>query len=258
MRTTTERLNVSHYYVSIGRGGSEKKKEGDLKTPHGVYFIQSFIPPGKLSDKYGAGAYPINYPNELDTFNGLTGSGIWLHGTRSGTYNRAPLASEGCVVLSNDNLIEIGSYITLGKTPVIIGSNIEWLSPDQWTKTGNHASTIFNQWIESWESMNVDDYLSHYSKDFDNGKNSFSRWANHKRKITRNKEYIQVNATNVSHLKHPNKDVMVTTFHQNYISNNYSSQSWKRQYWKKEEDGKWRIIYENVIERPTSTRLAKR
>jgi len=249
---------IEDYYVSIGRGGSEKKKEGDLKTPHGVYFIQSFIPPGKLSDKYGAGAYPINYPNELDTFNGLTGSGIWLHGTRSGTYNRAPLASEGCVVLSNDNLIEIGSYITLRKTPVIIGSNIEWLSPDQWIKTAKHASTIFNQWVESWESMDVDDYLSHYSKDFNNGKNSFSRWAKHKRKITKNKKYVQVNATNVSHLQHPNKDVMVTTFHQNYISNNYSSQSWKRQYWKKEGDGKWRIIYENAIERPASTRLAKR
>ena len=74
---------VADYYVSMGRGGAKKEKEGDLKTPIGVYFVQSYIPDIKLSDKYGAGAYPINYPNAWDLFNGRTGSGIWLHGTRS-------------------------------------------------------------------------------------------------------------------------------------------------------------------------------
>ena len=167
---------IADYYISMGRGGAEKKKEGDLKTPLGVYFIKSFIPADKLSDKYGAGAYPINYPNELDTFNGLTGSGIWLHGTRSGTYNRAPLASEGCVVLPNDNLIKIAPYITLGKTPVIIGNNLEWLTPAMWKQSSQKTSDIFNRWIQSWERMDVDDYLSHYSKKFNNGKKGYTNW----------------------------------------------------------------------------------
>ena len=106
--------------------------------------------------------------------------------------------------------------------------------------------------------MNIDDYLNHYSKSFNNGQKDFNLWKEHKRRVAKNKKYIQVNAANVSHLKHPNKDVMVTTFHQNYVSNNYSGQSWKRQYWIKEEDGKWRIIYENEIDWPDTARLAKR
>lgn len=250
--------HLADYYISIGRGGAEKKKKGDLKTPLGVYFVKSFIPPDKLSDKYGAGAYPINYPNELDISNGLTGSGIWIHGTRSGTYNRAPLASEGCVVLPNDDLIELGSYITLGKTPVLIGNDLEWLTAEQWQQENKQATTVFHQWLSNWKSLNVEAYLENYSKIFNNGKKNYKHWAKHKRHISKNKKYIDVTTSNLSLLKHPNDEIMVATFQQNYKSNNYSDQSWKRQYWKKEDDGKWRIIYENEIDWPTSIRLANR
>ena len=162
------------------------------------------------------------------------------------------------MVLPNDNLIEIGPYISLGHTPVIIGNDIEWLTQKQWRQSSKQSSDIFEQWIKSWESMNVDDYLSHYSKGFNNGSKDFNHWEQHKRRVAKNKQLIQVNATNISHLKHPNKDIMITTFHQNYISNNFSGQSWKRQYWEKETDGVWRIIYENGIEWPDTMRLTKR
>ena len=107
------------------------------------------------------------------------------------------------------------------------------------------------------ESTDVDRYLSHYSSRFNNGSQDYKRWASHKRRVAKDKRHIEVSATNVSHLKHPNKDIMVTTFHQSYVSNNYSGQSWKRQYWQKESDGEWRIIYENEIDWPDTTRLAK-
>lgn len=249
---------IADYYISMGRGGGEKQKEGDLRTPLGVYFVQSYIPPEKLADKYGAGAYPINYPNAWDRFNGRTGSGIWLHGTRSGTYNRPPLASEGCVVLPNDDLIELGSYISLGQTPVLIGNEIKWLTADQWQQQNSRVSLAFNQWITDWESLNVDDYLGHYSESFSNGTKDFNDWVKHKRRVSKNKTHISVEASNVSLLMHPNDDVMVATFHQDYVSDNYSGQSWKRQYWRKEADGQWRIIFEGEISSPFETKLAKR
>lgn len=247
---------VADYYVSMGRGGVEKKKEGDLRTPLGVYFVQTYIPPDNLADKYGIGAYPINYPNAWDSFNGRTGSGIWLHGTRSGTYNRPPLASEGCLVLPNDDLIELGSYIQLGQTPVLIGNELEWLSAQQWNQQNSEVSAIFTQWIDDWESLNVENYLGHYSKKFNNGKKDFQHWSSHKKRVAKNKNYIKVGTSNVSLLKHPNEDVMVATFMQSYKSNNFSGQSWKRQYWHKEKDGQWRIIFEGNIPWPAKQQLA--
>lgn len=249
---------ISDYYISMGRGGVEKKKEGDLRTPLGVYFVQSYIPPDKLADKYGAGAYPINYPNAWDSFNDHTGGGIWLHGTRSGTYNRPPLASEGCVVLPNDDLIELGSYITLGQTPVLIGHEIEWLTKDEWKQKKNQVTALFKQWLDDWQSLEVDDYLGHYSASFNNGKKDYSSWVEHKRRVSKSKTFINVDASDVSLLKHPNEDVLVATFHQSYQSDNFSGRSWKRQYWQKESDGKWRIIYEGEIPWPVAPQLAKR
>lgn len=249
---------VADYYISMGRGGADKEREGDLRTPLGVYFVQSHIPSYKLADKYGAGAYPLNYPNAWDQFNKRTGSGIWLHGTRSGTYNRPPLASEGCVVLPNDDLLDLGAYIDLGQTPVLIGQNIKWLTTEQWKLQRDYTTSIFQDWINDWQSLDVENYLNHYSQSFNNGKKDFYHWVEHKRRVAKNKSYIKVNASDVSLLMHPNEDVMVVTFRQQYESDNYSSESWKRQYWRKEFDGKWRIVYEGGISGPSTQQLARR
>ena len=248
---------VDDFFVSMGRAGAGKVSEGDLKTPMGVYFVQSYISPTQLEDKYGAGAYPINYPNAWDRINGKTGHGIWLHGTRSGTYNRPTLASEGCVVLPNDDLLALGSYIDLKSTPVLIGENLQWLSEDKWLEHQGLVNKIHQQWKNDWESLNVEEYLSHYSQRFTNGKKKFSHWATHKRRISKHKTFVQVDLSNVSLLLHPNEDVMVATFQQSYSSDNFTSQSWKRQYWSKESDGEWRIVFEDEISPPASPQLAR-
>ena len=99
-------------------------------------------------------------------------------------------------------------------------------------------------------------YLSHYSQSFNNGEKDFNHWVEHKRRISKNKTFINVNASNVSLLMHPNEDVMVVTFKQSYVSDNYSSESWKRQYWRKEFDGEWRIVFESGITGPPEQQLA--
>ena len=248
---------IDDFFVSMGRSGAGKISEGDLKTPLGVYFIQSYIAPDQLADKYGAGAYPINYPNAWDRLNGKTGHGIWLHGTRSGTYNRPPLASEGCVVLPNEDLLDLGSHIDLKSTPVLIGENIQWLGEEQWLQHKGSISQLHEQWKSDWESMNVDNYLQHYSDRFTNGKKDINNWSDHKRRIAKHKTFVKVGLSNVSLLQHPNEDVMVATFLQTYASDNFSSQSWKRQYWNKENDGKWRIVFEDEISMPVKPQLAE-
>ena len=48
------------YYVSQGKLGVNKLREGDQKTPIGVYAINGRIPGQKLPDFYGVGALPLN------------------------------------------------------------------------------------------------------------------------------------------------------------------------------------------------------
>ena len=96
---------VTDFYISLGQNGVEKSREGDQKTPLGVYRILSLRE--KLPDFYGPGAFPIDYPNDWDKMNGRKGHGIWLHGTPSATYARPPWATDGCVVLTNDDLSKL-------------------------------------------------------------------------------------------------------------------------------------------------------
>lgn len=93
---------VADYYTTLGKRGTDKLREGDQKTPLGVYHVTSSIPGAKLPDLYGWGAFPINYPNDWDRRAGKTGYGIWLHGVPSENYARAPWASDGCIARVGD------------------------------------------------------------------------------------------------------------------------------------------------------------
>lgn len=116
---------VVDYYVTMGRKGSGKQIEGDLRTPVGVYHVVDLLPGKGLPDLYGVGALPLNYPNEWDKQNGKTGSGIWLHGVPSDTYIRPPKSSRGCVVLNN-NAMEtlLSQYDVPFSTPVVIADRL--------------------------------------------------------------------------------------------------------------------------------------
>src|SRR5881396_2111821 len=99
---------VADFYVTLGKNGVEKTREGDQKTPIGVYHVTGNLPRSKLTDFYGAGAFPINYPYEWDRRRGRNGHGIWLHGVPADLYSRPPRASDGCLVFANPDLESIG------------------------------------------------------------------------------------------------------------------------------------------------------
>lgn len=123
---------VANHYVSVGQQGIGKEREGDRKTPLGVYRIQSEIPGTKLIDFYGPLALPLDYPNAMDRARAKTGSGIWLHGVPSDRYARPPLASDGCVVLANEDLLALRKYAKPGRTTVVVVPRTNWLSPGAW------------------------------------------------------------------------------------------------------------------------------
>jgi murein L,D-transpeptidase YafK len=237
---------VADYYISHGKLGSEKLREGDKKTPIGVYHVTSSLPRQKLTDFYGSGAFPINYPNEWDKRQGRNGHGIWLHGTPSDTFSRPPKASDGCVVLANQDLDALSKNLQIGLTPVIISNSIEWLSLDDWQAERQSLLSMIDKWRKDWESRDTERYARHYAKNFKADGQGLPAWIEQKRKVNAGKSWIKVGTGDISMFRNPGKEeYVVVTFDQDYKSSNLSNQMKKRQYWIK-EDGRWKIIYEGA------------
>jgi murein L,D-transpeptidase YafK len=233
------------YYISSGKNGAPKVREGDQRTPVGVYFVTGRLSVRKLPDLYGAGAFPINYPNEWDLRLGKTGHGIWLHGVPSDTYSRPPLASDGCVALSNPDLLALAPLLDIGHTPVIIAEQVTWVDQQKWGRQRADFAALLEQWRQDWESRNNARYLGHYSRAFIAQGKDYAAWIRYKRRVNANKRFLKVALSEVSLFRYPGVPrMMVVTFQQDYRSSNFRDRVKKRQYWRREADGVWRIIYE--------------
>ncbi|MDP7563353.1 MAG: L,D-transpeptidase family protein [Arenicellales bacterium] len=156
---------LANFYATIGRKGFGKEREGDLKTPVGVYRITSYIPGRRLDARYGPGALTTDYPNALDQTLSRTGSGIWLHGTEPGWVNRAPRASEGCVTLSDidfNRLYQltggVGTHV-----PVIIDDKPEWILPNELLDRRRTARNIVQNWHHSWLQGDIKALARYYN-----------------------------------------------------------------------------------------------
>lgn len=238
---------IADYYVTVGKFGIGKNKEGDKRTPVGLYTITSFKPDSELEELYGIGAYPLSYPNEWDARNGRNGYGIWLHGVPRNTYARPPKASDGCVVLSNDDLKTLGRYIRIGQTPVVIAPSLTWVETGSLASARDELQQAIDEWRKDWESRDTARLLEHYSTDFQSGQQSYQEFAESKRRVNASKSWIKVDIQRLSIYRQPgNKDMAIVTFDQDYKSSNLNDQSRKRQYWQR-ENGRWRIIQETVL-----------
>jgi murein L,D-transpeptidase YafK len=238
------------YYVSIGKNGFGKQYEGDKKTPIGVYFTGKKIKES-LSDFYGDAAYPLSYPNEIDKKNKRNGSGIWLHGTPKTTYNRAPLASDGCIVLSNPDLMKLSTILDDNRIPIIISfrslKDLEFSNNNLIEKKLSLINSI-EAWRKNWEDQDTDTYLKFYSKTFFSEKDNFDTWAERKRMIQSQKVKVSVVLSEISFFDYPNteNEIVLVDFMQDYKSPTINNKMNKRQYWIN-ENNEWRIMYEGGV-----------
>jgi murein L,D-transpeptidase YafK len=244
---------VADYYVSIGKKGYDKYREGDNKTPLGVYHITGSLPHdrlsaiyGRLAEQYGAGALPLSYPNEWDRREGRNGYGIWLHGVPFDTYSRPPRASNGCVAMTNEDFAIIARHAQIGITPVIIANGVDWVAPGASQALRSELARQLEGWRRDWESLDTEKFLSHYSPDFAADRVDYAEFAGQKRKVNAGKSWIKLKLDKVSVFLYPGRDdLAVVTFDQDYASSNLSNRMRKRQYWIRQHNA-WRILHEGA------------
>lgn len=236
---------IADYYAGIGKQGIGKQREGDHRTPVGVYTVTDYLSDQQLPELYGAGALPLDYPNAWDKRLDRTGSGIWLHGVPRDTYSRPPRSSRGCITLSNHVFEALQERSTPGNTIVITAPVIDWQEPGVQTFTDQEISDVLEQWRKDWSSLDFERYIANYSADFKTSRHDFQSWAERKRSIGSRKEFIEVNLEDISIFRYPGEENLIQiNYRQHYNSNNFSNSTDKTQYWRKNSNGRWQIIYE--------------
>lgn len=236
---------VADHYASVGRLGTDKSTEGDQRTPLGVYYITSRLDASQLTDFYGAGALPLNYPNEYDRRLGRTGSGIWLHGVPSDSYARSPNSTDGCVALANPELQSILQRVQPRTTPVVIAQQLQWVRHDQRESERRSLQNLIEGWRVARASGDLNRLMSFYSSQFSAGNRDLAQWRQTLEREVAQQRGRSLQLKDLAILGWRDKsDILVVTFGE--IAEGQRTGAVKRQYWGK-EGGLWKIFFEGVI-----------
>lgn len=233
---------IKNNYVSVGVNGIGKYKEGDGKTPIGVYFFQKNLHGRNLPDLYGVGALTLNYPNAIDLMQKKTGSGIWLHGTRSDQYARAPESTDGCVVLANPDMAYLLQLADLRMTPVVIAERLDWIPQDKGPEEFESFKPVLDLWLQSRRKQNPEVLKLLYSPRFEkDGRNLAQRWSHPTQTGARPKLRQDLELMSVLQWQDPTHTMVVTLKDPN--RSNLNGRDYWRTYWQK-ENGQWRVVFE--------------
>jgi murein L,D-transpeptidase YafK len=239
---------VTSYYLTQGKLGAGKEKEGDKRSPIGVYRLSAPIPPLKLTPFYGAGALPLDYPNTWDKRNNRSGHGIWLHGTPIGQYSRPPKASDGCMVFSNEDLQQLMARVDWQRTLVITDSQLKWQQPEEVIAPRAHLMQTLENWRYAWEQQNITEYMRYYASDFvGNAGENKQAYQTRKAQIFSYNRAHKVSISDLLLYKYPNeKSLAISVFTQRYQREGKETVERKRLWWQWQND-QWKIINEEII-----------
>lgn len=229
--------------TDIGKNGGNKTKRDDHKTPEGIYFFQKELTQPEIPfDLYGKKAFTTDYPNFFDKLEGKTGSGIWLHAIP----DSVPLTrgSRGCVVVRNEEISEITRFIKLKETPLLIYDKVDYLSSTEHENRRKVLSHFLIDWINTWQSMDVDKYMEFYDPQFTAPGFRFESWKNHKLKLKNRYKFIKVTLSQPFLLLH--RDQLIVKTLQKYESDLHSDYGIKTIFALK-KNGTYKIMREEWI-----------
>lgn len=153
---------VVDHPVSLGKAGVDKFREGDARTPLGVYQITSRLGRPALDPFYGDGALTLDYPNALDRHQGRTGSRIWIHGSPRDDVLRPARDTDGCVVLPNAALRDLMARVANHTTPVLIAPTLTWQAPDDLAAQRDGFLAVWRDWQQARRSGTEAEQAAYY------------------------------------------------------------------------------------------------
>lgn len=238
---------LRRFSCTTGQDMGDKTREGDKKTPEGVYFVEEKVPGTLDYSLYGNYAFSLNFPNPVDRLKGKTGHGIWIHGRGKQLVSRD---TRGCVALTADDIKSLDGRIPSG-TPVVIAKKLTWTRETANDPTAQMLAERVHQWADDWQNKRDSffDYFQHDKFAQTEGV-SFASFKSHKQGIFARQPWIHVMVDNVRVIQGP--DYWVTTFDQFYRTQSIVSTVGKRFYWQKDHDGAWRIVGEEYTDVPAA------
>ena len=231
--------------VTTGMQRGDKERSGDKRTPEGIYFFSEIKEDRELLPKYGIMALTMNYPNLMDERANKRGDGIWLHATDQPARAFKQFDTLGCVVVVNEDMMEISKYVTLETTPIIIEEEIPYIRETQKKAVQHQLVDLVKNWRNAWQEKNIERYIALYSNNFICDGMDKQQWRQYKNKLNRRYSRIDVNVENLNIFMH--QDYAVAVFIQQYKSNMFKSRGIKRLYLVPENDT-WKIIDEEWTE----------
>jgi murein L,D-transpeptidase YafK len=206
------------YAAYTGKKPGDKVKEGDLRTPIGIYEITKRL--NNVDPFYGPMAFVTSYPNLYDKYRGKNGHGIWIHGVPT-EQNRDEF-TKGCIAINNVAIESLDEKIKIDDTLLII---------DEAEVSKNISKerlvTILSQlymWRYSWLYNDIDTYLNFYADDFSRAdKMSLNQFKRYKTRIFRKNESKTIIFNDINIVRYPNtQNIFQITFNEIYRSKSFS------------------------------------
>ena len=253
LRTLPETSNTSRvlrtFKIATGKVEGDKERQGDNKTPEGIYFTTGTIPSKQLApEKYGPLAIPLNFPNPMDQVSGKTGYGIWLHGVGDRRIEDARV-TEGCVAFQNSEITSLVQWLQPNHGVVVIAKDASEVNRPE-----DHLGVLraAKDWIDAWASRDVSRYIGFYAADFNNAGKNRSAYEVYKRAVFGSYKTMDVKMTNLRAVTH--SKYAVAMMNQDFRGDNrFRSDGRKMIYLRKDDAGGWKIVremFDNFLMQP--------
>jgi len=231
------------YSAYTGKIKGDKVKEGDLKTPIGIYqIVKKLSKETNLDSFYGPLAFVTSYPNTYDSYRGKNGSGIWIHGLP--TQQERDEFTRGCIAINNPNIESLDKNIDITKTILIINS-----SEVKKNISKDILASILSQlyaWRYAWIYNDINNYLDFYSPEFVRYDGmDIKKFTRYKTRIFNKSEKKSITFNNINVVPYPNSNnIFQITFKEFYKSDTFEFIGNKTLIVKVDENRKIKILTE--------------
>lgn len=207
------------YSAFTGKMKGDKIREGDLRTPVGVYNIVKKIT--KVDSFYGPMAFVTSYPNSYDKYRGKTGQGIWIHGLP--IKQERDTFTKGCIAINNQSIECLNKNIDITKTILIIDENVVKKNSANKAILSKVLANLF-AWRYSWIYNDIEKYLSFYAPEFKRFDGmQLQQFKKYKTRIFNKNEQKSIIFKDINVIPYPDTDnIFKIAFKEKYKSNSFS------------------------------------